>query len=428
MALGSSKRLPGSHSASVIVVHPGVQHSRELARALYEGGFLLTFITSIGGEIPNARWLPHRVRARLQARRTDGLPDDRVVAIPWVEIAQRMLGALLGARCRDRISSVSLAFFDWLTSTRVATSGARVVVGAESSCLHLFRRARAAGMVCVLDAASVHHSAQPWPDDPVAVSSKARIDAHKDAEIRLADRITVLSSYARETFVAAGVPAGKVTVLPPGVWLPANADGPANRISAGDGIRFLYVGNVKFAKGVDLLLEAFAMLNIEGKRLAIAGAREEPGALDDPLPPGVEYLGWLDRNAIFAAYARADILVLPSRADGFGFVVVEAMSSGLPVIVSSAVGAKDFVDEGVSGWIFESGSAENLARAMRQAFIRRNDLATMGANARKSVEGLTWKAYGERVRALYCDILEDAARTSRTTEARNIGRDSEHAR
>ena len=98
--------------------------------------------------------------------------------------------------------------------------------------------------------------------------------------------------------------------------------------------------------------------------------------------------------------------MLPSRADGFGFVVAEAMSAGLPVIVSSATGAKDLVTEGATGWIFPAGNEIALLDAMKLAAGRKHDLRTMGAHGRQTVAGLTWDAYGERIRTLFRRLLE----------------------
>jgi len=405
MALVDAKRTSKPRTASIVVVHPGVQHSRELARALYEEGLLSRFVTSIGGGICDARWLPAYVRGRLAARRTVGLPDDRVITIPWIEILPWLLRPVLGVRARDRVLHAGLDLFDRLAARRALSVGARIVVGVENSCLHLFRAAKAAGALCVLDAASVHHCAQPRSDSGTDSARMERIDRRKDAELRLADRIVVLSSYARDTYAAAGVPAAKLAVMPPGIWRDSSARRRAAGPGAGNGIRFLYVGNVKRAKGIDLLLAAFERLAVEGIGLLIAGATQECDVLTRP-PAGVAYLGRLNRDAVYDAYARADVLVLPSHADGFGFAAAEAMASGLPAIVSSAVGAKDYVEHGVSGWIFESGSLDQLEHAMRDACARRAELAAMGERARTAVAGLTWEAYGARIRALYRGFLE----------------------
>jgi glycosyltransferase involved in cell wall biosynthesis len=408
MALTDSVGPQPRRQPAVAVVHPGVQHSRELARALHEGGLLARFVTSSNGRFGRLSWLPAGYREALRRRVTDGVPQRMVSTMPYVEAAGILLRPLLGPALRARMDYAGLDLFDRLAAGAVRAD-ARIVVGFESSCRHTFRRAKAEGLVCVLDAASVHHSVQAALDSRLS----RRIVERKDEELRLADHVVVLSGYARDTYAAAGVPAERMSVVPPGIWLPDRIPARHDR-GRGEAITFLFAGNVTRAKGIDLLLGAFRKLNVPDKALRIAGPTPEAGALPGPLPPRVMYLGKLSRDALFEAYARSDVLVLPSRGDGFGFVVAEAMAAGLPVIVSSAVGAKDLVVEGETGWMFESGSEAQLGRAMAQAAAHRGEVAEMGNRARRAVEALTWTAYGERVRALYRRLLE--ARADRAAE------------
>lgn len=391
----------------VVVVHPGVQHSRELARALQQGGLLSRFITSIDGDPDGAGLLPRYFGSRLSSRAIVGLPATSIVTIPYVEVATWIARFLLNPRQLQRFSFGGLDLFDKLAARSALSTDPRIVVGVESSCRHTFRRAKLRGVVCVLDAASVHYAAQPSGGSLHDAALEARIKAAKDEEIALADHIVVLSTYSRDTYLAAGVPATRISVVPPGIWLP-EVSGTALHRERGTGIRFLFVGNVKHSKGVDLLLGAFARLDIPGKRLVIAGPASEAGCLPSQLPPDIDYLGKLDRRAVFEAYFRADVLVFPSRADGFGFVVAEAMSTGLPVIVSSATGAKDLVQDGVSGWIFPSGDELALLEAMERAAGQQTQLDAVGARAKAAVAHLTWEAYGERIRALYRGLLGNA--------------------
>ena len=398
---------PGTgHASGVVVLHPGVQHSRELARALFEGGILAGFITSSTGALSEAAWLPSSLRSRFQLRVVKGVPPDKLESLPYLEAAAWIMATLCGNRLGQRASYFALDLFDRLVAARALARRPRIVVGFENSCRRTFSRAKAEGVLCVLDAASVHHSAQPDDDREMDPDFKRGVNARKDEEIRLADRIVVLSKYARSTYVAAGVPDEKISIVAPGISLAGDSLAGARRPKSADGIRFLFAGNVKFGKGIDLLLSAFSRLDVVGKQLTIAGALARSDALPDPLPPGVSYLGKLDRVALAEAYARSDMLVLPSRADGFGLVVGEAMSAGLPVIVSTAVGAKDFVTPGETGWIFESGNADSLMQAMSEACARRGGWAAMGERARQAVADLTWRRYGERIRDLYRGLLQ----------------------
>ena len=395
---------------SIVVVNPHVQHSWELAKALEKGHLLSRFMTTIGISPAILMRLPRRLQEKLRSRSRAGIASERLTTLPALELARWLSNFALGPSGRERALYLQMRAFDWLAGRRLAAMQFRIVVGFENSCLHVFRRAKACGALCVLDAASVHHSAQPSEIVGIERAFLDRVNRRKDEEIRLADRIVVLSSYARDTYLAAGVPAGRISVIAPGIWLPSPDRHPPERHSA-DGVRFLFVGNVGRAKGVDLLLEAFVQLDAPGKRLILIGSVAEEGVLPGALPEDVEYRGWLPRDAVYKAYSNADVLVLPSRADGFGLVVVEAMGCGLPVIVSSATGAKDGVEDRATGWIFESGNAEDLLRAMAAAHFRRASLADMGAQARQAVAKLTWDAYGAQTRKFYSQLLEQPERS-----------------
>lgn len=390
---------------SVIVVHPGVQHSRELARALHRGGLLARLITSINGGFSGASLLPAAVRRKLRTRTAEGVPNSLVTLVPYFEAVTWLLQPVLGARSRERLSYAALDLFDKRAAKIVADLRPRIVVGFENGCRHTFRRAKTQGVQCVLDAASVHYSAQPTNDGAREAALEERIRKSKDEELELADHVVVLSTYARDTYAAAGVPAQRISIVPPGASLSISGlvEPPAERRDRS--MRFLFAGNVKLAKGVDLLLEAFARLQASDKQLTIAGPLVDEALLPANKPDHVEYVGKLAPEALYRAYANSDIVVLPSRADGFGFVVAEAMRCGRPVIVSSSTGAKDLVAEGVNGWIFQSGSADDLLRAMQLAISRRSSLAEMGARARSAVADLTWEAYGIRIRDLYSRLL-----------------------
>jgi glycosyltransferase involved in cell wall biosynthesis len=104
-------------------------------------------------------------------------------------------------------------------------------------------------------------------------------------------------------------------------------------------------------------------------------------------------------------YARADLFVLPTRAECFGIAVVEAMASGLPVIFSDVGAARDIVDDGSTGWLIEP-SAPALARALEQALENRARLPEMGRAARQvAVTRFDGKRNDDRLVGL---ILEQA--------------------
>ena len=198
-------------------MHPGVQHSRELVRALHEGGLLSRFVTSFNGGAGSLAWLPGGLGTKLRARVVEGVPEASVVTIPYVEAVTSVLSPVLDARLRLRLVYAGIALFDRLAAGPATRCRPRIVVGFENGCLQLFRSAKRFDALCVLDAASVHHAAQPGRANERDTAFWQRVNVRKDEEIALADHIVVLSEYARSTYVAAGVSPEKISIVPPGV-------------------------------------------------------------------------------------------------------------------------------------------------------------------------------------------------------------------
>jgi glycosyltransferase involved in cell wall biosynthesis len=137
-------------------------------------------------------------------------------------------------------------------------------------------------------------------------------------------------------------------------------------------ITALFIGVEWQRKGLDILLAATsAMPSQLQSRLAVrvAGLKELPPELEGVvgMAPSVDvtYLGYLEPEDARNEMSSADVLVVPSRYDGWAVVVEEAMAEGTPVIASDQVGAAaDLVVNGYSGFIFPSGDSEALATAI----------------------------------------------------------------
>jgi len=125
-------------------------------------------------------------------------------------------------------------------------------------------------------------------------------------------------------------------------------------------------------KGIDLLLKAFDMLTKEGLRfrlLLVGNEAELPGllaALPAATRERIEFAGFQVPENLPPFFARADIFVLPSRHDGWGVVVNQALGAGLPCIVTQSVGASEVIREGFNGLIVPPNDERVLADAMRE--------------------------------------------------------------
>ena len=136
-------------------------------------------------------------------------------------------------------------------------------------------------------------------------------------------------------------------------------------------VNVLYSGQLIRRKGVDVLVDAFVRVAdaVPSLHLQLMGSGPDRAELEDRIPPPlrdrVTFLGHKEAADLPEVFAKADIFVLPSRHDGWGVVVNEALGAGLPIIVSDAVGAsRDLVGHEENGLIVPSGDPEALGSAL----------------------------------------------------------------
>jgi glycosyltransferase involved in cell wall biosynthesis len=365
----------------ILVTHPGRQHSHQAALALEKAGLLAGYWSGVPAS---------------GLRRYAAVPIDprKTRSFPWAPALRRLGVRADFAACRlfDRWAAQGLK--------RIAPDG---VIACEISALSLFREARRRGIATILDAASIHHTAQDrlhGTTDPPGLHR--RITRVKDEEIALADHVLTVSEMARETYVAAGVPPGKVHAVPLGA--DTELFSPEGDEATEPGFTFLFSGAAIRRKGFDLLLAAFEKVRAEvpDARLRIAGPPAD-------VPEWVEVLGPLSQRELAAEFRRADALALPSRNDSYAMVVPEALASGLPVLVSEMVGAKDLVTEGETGWIVPVEDAAALADRMLWCARHRGEVRAMRPACRRVAEAATWPAYHARLADLLVRLVGASA-------------------
>ena len=175
----------------------------------------------------------------------------------------------------------------------------------------------------------------------------------------------------------------------------------------------VFVGALEYYKGIDLLVTAWPRVAEEvpgaSLRLIGAGAREDLARELVERGPDVTWESGLAPEEIAAALDGATCLVLPSRREGMGRVVVEAFCRGRAVVGARGGGIEDLVTHGENGLLFESDDADGLARALVRVLSNRELASGLGFVAKAGSE--EWYAspeqYAARVRAL---VSEDDRR------------------
>jgi glycosyltransferase involved in cell wall biosynthesis len=175
----------------------------------------------------------------------------------------------------------------------------------------------------------------------------------------------------------------------------------------------LFVGNLQPFKGLHILIDALSRIKDKGIVLLVVGG----GYAERACKYQVRKAGLEDR-VVFAGpkspdedlpdyYNLGDFLVLPStHSESFGLVVLEAMASAKPAIVSSLPGPSQLVRNGADGLVVKAGEVEDLKNRIEYLARERGVRETMGAAARKRVmEKHTWENMGDQLERTLKDII-----------------------
>jgi glycosyltransferase involved in cell wall biosynthesis len=161
-----------------------------------------------------------------------------------------------------------------------------------------------------------------------------------------------------------------------------------------------YVGRFSVEKNVALLARVereLAAMSVGGVRFLIVGHGGEEASLRRDLKEA-EFAGVLRGAALARAYANMDVLVFPSHTDTFGNVVLEALASGVPAVVTPDGGPKFIVQDGVTGFVTKD---DLFAKSIAELVRDRARLQEMRLKAREYALGCSWDAVFDRVYAGY---------------------------
>ena len=231
---------------------------------------------------------------------------------------------------------------------------------------------------------------------------------------RFASAFTPWSQWAASGLRSEGVPAERIHVIPPGVDLCAWRPAPRRVVGPDSGpLRLLFVGSDFERKGGDMLLDV--LRGPLGTQLELDVVTRDNVVTQRNVRV---HRAEPNTDALKTLYARADLFVMPTRAECFGIAAVEAMACGLPVIIGDVGGTRDIVDCGVSGWVIEPTTTA-LHRVLSTAIRDSNRLRSMGSAARRVAEQRFDGTRNDRlVVDLLCQVAQDRREAGRSGEAR----------
>lgn len=400
----------------ILISHPtGNAYVRQSVQALCEDDLLAEFWTCINWNPASrlAHVLPAGLRQQLARRTFPACARGRIHMSPGREVGRLLAPKLRVAEALTRHETGPLsvdAVFQAL-DRRVArrlpqVAGLTGVYAGEDGARDTFRRARELGLKCFYDlpigywrAAQALYAEErerepEWAATLTGTRDSAAKLARKDEELRLADVVFVASEFTRQTLALAPAFAGRVCVIPYGA--PPVDDAP-DMDAVGAVLRLLFVGSLTQRKGLSYLLKAVEQL---GNHVELTLIGTKPPVACAPLDAALRRHRWiasLPHDGILAEIRRHDLLLFPSLFEGFGLVILEAMSQGLPVIATPHTAGPDIITDGEDGFLVPIRSADAIAEKLHLLRDCPALLRDMKAAAWRTAQARTWDDYRDRL-------------------------------
>lgn len=181
-----------------------------------------------------------------------------------------------------------------------------------------------------------------------------------------------------------------------------------NRYGAGDCFVFGYAGRLSREKGLDILFEAFAGLAGQYRNfsLLVIGEGSEKTVLESRYRESswwdrVSFVGRMSWNETMMHIAAMDVVVVPSRFEGFGLIALEAMAASKPVIASRAGGLVEIISHEENGMLFDVGDSAGLSEMMKRIFLDFSLRSSLADRAVRRASDFDTQYFERKIRNLY---------------------------
>lgn len=409
----------------VKLVHPsGNANVREVLLALDDEaqlGEYVTFLATIGGNLfDKLAKLPGG--AEFERRRIDARYVGKVASKPWPElmrlIAQRfgwdwLIRHQNGLFCPDQ-NNKRLGRFAVERLRHPRHEQWQAVYCYEDTALESFTAAKELGLKTIYDLPTGYWRAnkQLFQEErereplwsqllPALKDSEAKLE-RKERELDLADVVITASRFTTDTL--AKFPGKR----PPIFTIPYGAPAVVGRkigVSSDEKLKCLFVGSLSQQKGLSYMFQALRLVDAPIEMTVIGrSGRTDFQPLNEALS-GVSYIPSLPNSEILELMRQQDVLLFPTLFDGFGLVLVEAMSRGCVVIASPNCGAPDIVTNGEDGFIVPIRDPRAIAEKLELLHRDRDRLAVMSRAASTKAGDLTWAAYRQAIASTVRGVL-----------------------
>lgn len=389
-------------------------------QGMAEAGLLDKFYTTIATD-PAAKWIkffPQQVQAEL-LRRTYPVAQNLLQAHPFLEVS-RMILSKIGLRKltnhENALAGVDAVYKNldrYVASQLTKTYNSNkisAVYAYEDGALATFKKAKQLGLKCIYDLPIAYwqtgrqlmlEEADRLPHwagtlGGGIVDSAQKLE-RKTLELEMADVVVTPGSFVKDS-LPVWANDKKVIVSPFGSPTNSNINtAQENRnVSVNRPLRILFAGSMSQRKGLGDLFAAIKLVNSKNIELVVMGA---------PMAPMQFYKNQVvftfeagrPNSEVLALMRSCNVFCLPSIVEGRALVMQEAMSQGLPIIITANTGGADLVIEGKTGFLVPIRSPQSIADKITWFLQNRKETAEMGIQAKAHASKYNWTAYASKI-------------------------------
>jgi glycosyltransferase involved in cell wall biosynthesis len=403
---------------SILISHAtGNRNVRSVIAALDKAGMLSQFNTTLAAN-PEHFWLtllPSGIRQEC-LRRSFPVDFNRIKFFPWLELARMILPKLGYNSCVQHEcgwASVDAVYRNLDNHTSAGLSqviekfAIKAVYAYEDGALETFQKAKDLGLKCVYDLPIAYWEtgrrlmqaeAERLPNWAITlgggISDSDEKLLRKTKELELADMVVTpgefvtrsLPDWSRNKHIhmaAFGTPSGSKVV--------------SKMQDPNQPLRILFVGSMGQRKGLGDLFAAMKLLNNRNIELVVMGSLQASMEFYKNEFPLFTYEAGRPHEQVLALMRSCDVFCLPSIVEGRALVMQEAMSQGLPLIITPNTGGEDLIIKNKTGFLVPIDSPEAIAQKINWFYENRTMVNEMGREAQIHASKYTWDAYGDSI-------------------------------
>lgn len=405
----------------ILFSHPGVGvFVQQAARALYEADYLDSYLTSfyynpdsiIQSSLSN---LSSIIKTNLSRREIKEIPLNLVKGIPYYELLRVGTSKIdKSGIVTDKLHELSINKFDSWVSAHIRDD-LDAVYCYEYNSLNTLIKAKRKGLFTIYEIPSPEHNyvhnllnneIQEFPElennyfDYTSSLLKERTEKRKK-EFELADLIIVNSNFTKNSFENKGLNTKKIKIVPLGCPEEKKSNLSYKK---SNNLKLLWAGTFSIRKGAHYLLRSMKELNDLNIILDVYGKLDIPARLLIN-NENINYNGSVPREKLLEIMEEYDFLIFPTLCDGFGLVITEALSNGLPVITTKNAGASDLIIDGHNGFVIESHNSDSITKKIFWCNNNKKKSFEMRKNALNSASKWQWHNYRKKLTEIIKDSI-----------------------